>query len=142
MSPFRGRLTGRTLGSEPRNIGSNPVPGTILCLLLALGTTYGAEKPKVDSTTMLASLYGGAWGLELAATEYALATNPNAYEANPLMGRRSMRIGAGVASTALFVVATKKLQTNGHPNSAKWLKRIVIIARIGLAIHDFRQASP
>lgn len=115
---------------------------SIVCLTLA-GLIVASEaycQDRSESAVKLTALYGGAWALELAGTEYALQQNPNAYEANPLMGKRSARIGVGVASTALFVVATKKLQQDGHPGTARWMKRVVVAVRVVLAVHDFRQA--
>lgn len=93
--------------------------GFILALL-SCSTVHAAE-----SRTKLILTYGLARAVPTALTELALA-DPHALEGNPLMGKRSVRLGVNGIGVLLLTEGTYAM-SKAHPNRAKWFKRAVVL---------------
>jgi hypothetical protein len=117
------------------------------------GTLAGPPMPvgaRVVTAPRPAPDWRGAWAFDsalvasgqladLASTEYAL-TRETLREANPLLGRRAVRIPAKLAVAAFGSWATHRLRKQGHHGRARALSIVAFAIGAGMAVHNVRLA--
>lgn len=86
----------------------------------------------------LATYSSGALA-DLISTEIALQ-RPNAYESNPLLANRGVRLGAKAAEVAALTLLDRQLAKRS-PRGAKILRVMAIASRCALAAHNLRQGN-
>ena len=104
--------------------------------------SLAAEDDKKPSSFLgLLALFGAGAVADLASTEYALRSNPNAREGNPLMqgglvARSAIKVGATLALAMATYQASKT-----NPNLAKAMKIGVTALNAGLVANNIRVAK-
>lgn len=82
-------------------------------------------------------VYVAGSAADLASSEYAIARG--GVEQNPLQQTRGLRIGVQTATAGVGCWADAKLAKR-HRNGARVLRVAVLALKIGLAVHNVRQA--
>lgn len=109
----------------------------VALVLVAMSCALEAKCEDVNVTKPVA-LYVGLSAADLASTEWALHSNPRAYEANPLM--RTHRVPKQLAVAALFTAADLHFQKQGRKGSVRTIRVIYAVLRVGAAAINVHQA--
>lgn len=101
--------------------------GLVGAALLILVERCSAE----ERLSQLLPLYTAAALIDVGATEYALATNPRAFEANPLLRDRGARLAINAGVTVGAALLTREL-SRSRPRLARGLKWTFVGVKVGL----------
>lgn len=100
----------------------------VICLLVHVSSpAFSGDKTNI--------LIGQS--LDLLSSEYAFSRG--AYEANPLLRDRYVRIGYKTAASALTIAACHELRKHNRKNAAKWISRIVLTIGVGITVNNVYQ---
>lgn len=99
----------------------------VIVLILMLSTAVPAMAwDRYETTLVLAT------SADFITTEIGLR-HPNIVEGNPLMRKRGVRIGAGLAQVVLTTMLYRKLRRDGHDKCAKAIILMPAITHAGAA---------
>jgi len=99
------------------------------------------EQDKVDKKVsdlkinIARQTFGAAF--DIYFTEYGLKNNPDAYETNSKGFSPNSRMALKALTAAGIVLISAKLSDDGHPNWAKWISRIAMVAQIGFGVNNY-----
>jgi hypothetical protein len=111
--------------------------GLAVLALVMLATSARGEEAGLRDDALRVTL--GA-SLDLASTEYALATCARCSEGNPIVRDRGTFYAMKGLTTAGAVLGCRHLRHSGHLKAARILSYAVMIAQAALAAHNIRQA--
>lgn len=107
--------------------------GAVLLLLLAAPAARAGER------ALPYGLWCGARAADLGSTELALARVPGAFEANPLLRERGVRLGLGAATCVGMAEVDHSLRGR---RKTRWAVRLVGLGLWGYAVqHNLRLAG-
>lgn len=84
-------------------------------------------------------LHGSLAAADVLATERALATNPRAFEANPLLRERGVRLGVNAVYAVGAPLLIERVRKD-RPRLARVLTVTCVVVKIGLTVNAVRAA--
>lgn len=100
-----------------------------------------AQEEKEPSKLFRALGWGvyGASAADVISTEIALSRG--AYEGNPFMRNRPLRISFHIGVPILVNYATEKARKKGHEKVALWMRIALVAGYSAVAVHNLRQGQ-
>ena len=98
------------------------------------------QASETGRTTDRVLIYGGA-ALDVATTEWALASCATCYEGNAIMRNRGTRIAAKAAVAVALDLGTKWMRRRGHPRAARVLSVAAGVTWGGAAAYNATLAT-
>ena len=103
--------------------------------------TVLAASPAPAPLSHVIAVHGLAVGIDAASTEWALARNPRAFEGNPLLRDRGLRLAVKAGEAALLVALDRGMERRYGKGAARAFRWVVVGLHVLVAAWNVRQGQ-